>query len=50
MLTTNPMPMQPGRHYFPDGMSARQYYYPANRGLEIQIAEKLARLRALDKK
>ena len=39
-----------GEKYFPDGMSARQYYYPANRGLEIQIAEKLARLRALDKK
>ena len=39
-----------GEHYFPDGMAARQYYYPANRGLEIRIAEKLARLRALDKK
>ena len=37
-----------GEHYFPDGMSARQYYYPVNRGLEIQIAEKLARLRGLD--
>ena len=37
-----------GENYFPDGMAARQYYYPTNRGLEIQIAEKLARLRALD--
>ncbi len=39
-----------GERYFPDGMSARQYYYPSNRGLEIQIAEKLARLRKLDEK
>ena len=39
-----------GESYFPDGMAARQYYYPANRGLEIQIAEKLERLRKLDKK
>ena len=35
-----------GEKYFPDGMTARQYYHPVNRGLEIQIAEKLARLRA----
>ena len=39
-----------GEKYFPDGMTARQYYNPVNRGLEIQIAEKLARLRGLDKK
>lgn len=37
-----------GESYFPDGVEARQYYYPANRGLEIQIAEKLERLRKLD--
>ena len=39
-----------GESYFPDGMAARQYYYPANRGLEIQIAEKLERLRKLDER
>ena len=38
-----------GENYFPEGMTGRQYYYPTNRGLEIQIAEKLERLRALDK-
>ena len=37
-----------GESYFPDGMAQRRYYYPVNRGLEIQIAEKLARLRGLD--
>ena len=37
-----------GENYFPDDMPARQYYYPSNRGLEIQIAEKLARLRGLN--
>ena len=39
-----------GENYFPEGMAERRYYYPTNRGLEIQIAEKLERLRALDKK
>lgn len=39
-----------GENYFPEGMTERQYYYPTNRGLEIQIAEKLQRLRALDRK
>ena len=39
-----------GESYFPDGMTERQYYYPENRGLEIQIAEKLERLRKLDEK
>ena len=38
-----------GENYFPEGMEQRQYYFPADRGLEIKIAEKLARLRALDK-
>ena len=37
-----------GERYFPDGMEARQYYRPVARGLEIKIAEKLARLRELD--
>jgi putative ATPase len=30
-------------------MREREYYQPVNRGLEIKIAEKLDRLRALDK-
>ena len=38
-----------GEHYFPEGMASRQYYQPVPRGLEIRIAEKLERLRALDR-
>ena len=38
-----------GENYFPGGMAPRRYYYPANRGLEIKIAEKLRSLRALDR-
>ena len=38
-----------GENYFPENMDKRQYYQPVNRGLEIKIAEKLARLRVLDK-
>ena len=38
-----------GENYFPDTMAPRQYYQPVNRGLEIKIAEKLARLKELDK-
>lgn len=38
-----------GENYFPEGMDAREYYRPVARGLEIKIAEKLARLKALDK-
>jgi putative ATPase len=37
-----------GQRYFPDEMPLRHYYRPVTRGLESQIAEKLARLRALD--
>jgi putative ATPase len=37
-----------GENYFPDAMGQRQYYKPVNRGLEIKIAEKLQRLKALD--
>lgn len=37
-----------GESYFPESMGERVYYQPVNRGLEIKIAEKLARLRALD--
>jgi putative ATPase len=35
-----------GETYFPDGMPPRVYYEPVPRGLEIKIAEALARLRA----
>jgi len=34
-----------GQHYFPAQMSPQLYYQPVERGLEIQIAEKLRRLR-----
>ncbi len=37
-----------GENYFPEGMGERRYYMPTPRGLEIKIAEKLARLRTLD--
>lgn len=32
-----------GESYFPDGMEPRQYYQPVPRGMEIKIAEALAR-------
>jgi putative ATPase len=35
-----------GETYFPEGMEPARYYEPAPRGLEIQIGEALARLRA----
>ena len=38
-----------GEHYFPDDMQEKHYYHPVDRGLEIKIAEKLERLRILDK-
>jgi putative ATPase len=34
-----------GERYLPDEMPDRQYYQPENRGLEIKIAEAMARLR-----
>ena len=37
-----------GEHYFPDELSARRYYEPVERGLEIKIAEKLKHLAQLD--
>ena len=39
-----------GVHYFPAAMEALHYYEPTNRGLEKKIAERLAVLRARDKK
>ncbi|OAI49115.1 recombination factor protein RarA [Gammaproteobacteria bacterium SCGC AG-212-F23] len=38
-----------GENYFPEELIGRQYYFPTQRGLEIQIAEKLAQLKKLDK-
>ena len=37
-----------GETYLPDGMPPPGWYRPVPRGLEIQLAEKLARLRRLD--
>jgi putative ATPase len=39
-----------GENYFPDGMSAVNFYQPTDHGLEAKIAEKLAHLRELDVK
>ena len=38
-----------GEHYLPDGMEKPGWYQPVNRGLEARIAEKLQRLRTLDR-
>ncbi len=37
-----------GENYFPESMKDRNYYHPAERGLEEQIRQKLAYLRGLD--
>ncbi|MES9963518.1 MAG: replication-associated recombination protein A [Candidatus Sedimenticola sp. 20ELBAFRAG] len=37
-----------GEHYFPEEVEPRHYYHPVDRGLEIKIREKLARLEQLD--
>ena len=39
-----------GENYLPDELAGRQYYHPVNRGLELQIGEKLQKLRQLNKK
>ena len=39
-----------GEDYFPEGMPKVSWYKPSGRGLEAQIAEKLAHLRELDGK
>ena len=39
-----------GERYLPEGMPDRRYYRPVARGLEIKIAEALARLRAKNSK
>ena len=35
----------PGENYFPEQLQDQQYYFPSERGMEIQIAEKLRNLR-----
>jgi len=37
-----------GESYLPDGMKNPYWYLPTNRGLEIQIKEKMALLKSLD--
>jgi putative ATPase len=39
-----------GENYFPEGMPKVSWYQPTPRGLEQKIADKLARLRELDRK
>ena len=39
-----------GERYFPDEMEVKRYYSPSSRGLEQKIGEKLACLRALDRR
>lgn len=39
----------PGECYFPPELKDSRYYFPTERGLEKQIAEKLDHLRGLDK-
>lgn len=38
-----------GERYWPDDLPAQSFYRPVERGLEIRIGEKLARLRALNR-
>ena len=38
-----------GENYFPEELAGTRLYHPVERGLEIQIREKLARLRELDR-
>jgi putative ATPase len=38
----------PGENYFPEALHERRYYEPVNRGMEIQISEKLKMLRDMD--
>jgi len=38
-----------GERYLPEEMTDRHYYQPTNQGLEIRIAEKLEKLRELDR-
>ena len=40
----------PGENYFPEALHEQRYYHPVNRGMEIQIAEKLNSLRNQNKK
>ena len=50
MLTMSRMVSLPGENYLPESLKDRRYYLPVDRGLEKNIAQKLAHLRELDKK
>ncbi|WP_353961552.1 replication-associated recombination protein A [Pleionea litopenaei] len=43
-----PDAFSPGQSYWPDETQAQDFYQPVKRGLEIQISEKLARLKQLN--
>ena len=48
MRTTSPTPSPPASSYLPEGLPQSRFYRPAQRGLELRIAERLAELRARD--
>ena len=37
-----------GENYLPQALAEMEFYHPVNRGLEIQIGEKLARYREMN--
>ncbi|UXN33736.1 replication-associated recombination protein A [Avibacterium paragallinarum] len=39
-----------GENYFPEALKETKFYFPTQRGMEIQIGEKLEKLRQLDEK
>lgn len=39
-----------GENYFPEALKETKFYFPTQRGMEIQISEKLEKLRQLDEK
>ncbi len=45
-----PQAFAAGENYFPEALGRRCYYRPTDRGLESRIAERLAELRALDRR
>ena len=47
MMNLMLMPLE--KNYFPPELKDTQYYFPTNRGMEIQIKEKLERLQEQDK-
>ena len=41
-MTMTPTTAFSGDNYWPDGMSAEEYYQPSPRGFEAKVAERLA--------